>query len=182
WAVWGAFYQNNGRYFDYDLLRADDGAAPRVVHHGRANGRGDADYSTTVLGRMLRWWLRHRDASTPFFAYLAPFAPHERAASDHRDAGRFGDLAPFPSPALGETPAQKRDMPTYVRDSELSREQLAHQQTARRREFRALAGFDREIRLTLAYLATAIDPRSGRPYLEDTIVVYLSDNGVMWGE
>jgi N-acetylglucosamine-6-sulfatase len=182
WDVWRAFYQNNGKYFDYDLLRDDVGTRPRVVHYGSANGPKANDYSTTVLGNMLRFWLHHRDPSAPFFAYVAPYGPHGPSNFDHRDAGKFPKLPPFTSPAIDETHDEKADMPTYVRNRNLTQAQLTNMQRKRRRQFLALSSFDRQVGLVMTYLQDTIDPRTGRPYIENTIVIYLSDNGVMWGE
>ena len=131
---------------------------------------------------MLLYWLHHRDPSAPFFAYVAPYGPHGPADFDYRDAARFPHLQPFSSPALDETHDEKADMPTYVRNRNMTKAQLDNVQRMRRRQFRALAGFDRQIGHTMSFLENTIDPRTGRPYIENTIVIYLSDNGLMWGE
>ena len=181
WDVWRAFYENNGKYYDYDLLRDDAGSTPSLVHHGHGASKALNDYSTTVLGNDVMSWLKHRDTASPFFAYVAPFAPHGPSGTDFRDRRRFKGLAPFVSPAIGESAAAKADMPTYVRAAHLSPAALATMQRNRILQFRALYGFDRQIGRVMTFLNT-IDPRTGAPYIQNTIVIYLSDNGVMWGE
>ncbi|HTG47590.1 MAG TPA: sulfatase-like hydrolase/transferase [Actinomycetota bacterium] len=182
WDVWRAFYGDNGAYLNYDLLRYDVGTEPRLVHYGLQNRKGATDISTTVLGQQLRFWLGHRDASVPFFAYYAPYSPHGPSSYDARDASKFSDLPPFTSPALNESPNAKSDMPTYVRNVNLTALQLKNTQTARIRQFRSLASFDRQIGQVMTYLERTPDPRTGLPAIQSTIVLYLSDNGVMWGE
>src|SRR5207342_1073503 len=117
-------------------LRDDVGTRPRLVHYGHANGPKKNDYSTTVLGNMLRFWLHHRDPSAPFFAYVAPYGPHGPSDADYRDVALFPKLAPFTSPAIDETHDEKADMPTYVRNRNLTQAQLANGQRERRRQFR----------------------------------------------
>jgi N-acetylglucosamine-6-sulfatase len=171
WDYWRAFYANNGKYYDYDLLSWEQGHPASVDHYGV----DPADNSTAVVGSQLRSWLSNRDPSVPFFAYVAPYSPHPPGQAEPRDVGKFRDALPFRSPALNETKAEKADMPRYIRERNLSPKQLQSKQLLRLRQLDSLHSFDREIGRTLSLLDS-----SGQ--LNNTIVIYLSDNGLMWGE
>jgi arylsulfatase A-like enzyme len=171
WDYWRAFYANNGKYYNYDLISWERGQPASVTHYDA----DPSDNSTTVVGAQLRSWLSDRDASVPFFAYVAPYSPHPNAVAEPRDVGRFRDALPFRSPALNETEAEKSDMPRYIRERDLSAEVLQKKQDLRRRQLDSLFSFDREIGRTVKLL-------DGLGQLDNTIVIYLSDNGLMWGE
>ena len=79
WTNWFSFVGNNGQYYDYRI--SDQGQLERY-------GSAPRDYSTDVLGRAARGFLRSpdiQDGSRPFFLYYAPFAPHGSMVPGPRD-------------------------------------------------------------------------------------------------
>jgi arylsulfatase A-like enzyme len=120
-------------------------------------------------------WLRDRDPAVPFFAYVAPYAPHAGAIAAPGDIGRFAGALPFRSPAINETHDEKAGKPLYVRNRDLSAQVLAAEQDFRRQQLDTLRSFDRQIGRMLQVL-------QDEGQLSNTIVLYLSDNGFLWGQ
>ena len=78
WDKWFARWNDgSGGYFNYDVN--DNGTK-------RHFGAQDSDYATDVLGRETRAFIDSSVAARkPFFAYVAPKAPHEPATPAPRD-------------------------------------------------------------------------------------------------
>ena len=79
-------------YYNYDLSQNG-----RVVHSGRAA----RDYSTDVLARYGRDFVRTAPAAQPFFLMLTPKPPHKPATPARRHAGAAVP-PPTRSPAFDE--------------------------------------------------------------------------------
>jgi N-acetylglucosamine-6-sulfatase len=167
WDVWRAFYMEGAGYYGY-----------RLNIDGRVRGYGHKprQLSTDLLGRQLLRWLKRRDTTEPFFAMFAPYAPHAPARSSipAGDAGRFADLPPYRSPAFDERDVS--DKPSYIRrQTPLSSAERASIQSLRRDQFESLHTFDRWV----GRIVRRVE-RTGEA--SDTVFIYLSDNGVAWGE
>jgi len=109
-------------------------------------------------------------ASGPYFAFVSAFAPHEPATPPARH--EYAEVAPYPPrPALDEQ--NVNDKPFWVR--ELPRVDPAAMEAGLARQERALLGLDDAVRRIFA----ALEQSGG---LENTIVVYSTDNGLSWGE
>ncbi|HET8741671.1 MAG TPA: sulfatase [Gaiella sp.] len=152
------------RYYRYTL---DENG--REVYYGRR----PKDYSTTVLTRKAVGFLR--SARGPFFLYFAPVAPHLPAIPAPIDRGSIGRLPPLRSPAFDE--ADISDKPWHARfersfteggiDYELNE--------VRRRQLETLRSLDRSVGEIVRALRR-------RGQLDRTLIVYVSDNGFLWGE
>jgi N-acetylglucosamine-6-sulfatase len=161
WDRWVAFVHS--QYFDYGLTV--DGA---IEEHGFA----PEDYSTDVLADEADAFIR---ASTgPVFAVFAPAAPHEPAMPAAMDESLFEDLPAWNPPAFDE--ADLSDKPPYIRRfRRLGTERAAELEQLRRNQYRSLQAVDRGV----ARLLDALDD-TGR--LDDALVIFTSDNGLLWGE
>ncbi len=161
WDRWVAFV--HAAYHDYTLTV--DGTV-------RAYGSAPSDYSTDVLGREAAAIVRA--ARGPLFLYLAPAAPHGPAPPAPGDEGAFADLAPWRPPSYDESDVT--DKPAWVRALPLldaaERERI---DTLRRNQYASLLSVDRAVGAVLDALR-----KTGR--LENTLIVYTSDNGIAWGE
>ena len=166
WDRWLAFFGSPG-YFKYKLT---DGTSLR--QYGES-GPVEAEYSTDVLAAEADTFIR--SATSPFFLYFAPFAPHQEGrltvepAPRHVDA--FAGVPYAPPPSVNEDDVS--DKPRFIRRrpgypveglTELREEQLE-----------ALLALDEAVaRMLRALRAT------GR--MRDTLFLLTSDNGQAWGE
>ncbi len=164
WDHWNAFYGGNGKYWDYEL---------NINGVLESHGTARRDYSTTVLGHDVANWIRNGvDTADPFFAFYAPFSAHGPASAHPRDSDRFLDYPPLVSKAIGEN---TRDKPTYIRRNKRSDGSRRDQQAFRIRQLQSLYSFDREV-------GRIMNAVKARGEFDNTIFLYLSDNGIGWAE
>jgi arylsulfatase A-like enzyme len=168
---WDAWLAGADEFFyDYSFLDAREGGRAEV----RTYGDDPADYSTRVLTRRARSFLSATSADTPFFAVVSYHAPHPPGTPDPRDADAFPDLPAYRPPSFDE--ADVSDKPAYVRDvPRLGPRTVRELDALRLDQVRSLAAVDRSVGRILSTLRSL-----GR--LEDTLVVFTSDNGYQWGE
>lgn len=161
WDRWAAFIRS--RYYDYAL--SIDGQVRRF-------GSAPQDYSTDVLAGMAEAFVR--ETSGPLFLYFAPAAPHGPAPPAPGDEGAFADLPPWRPPSYDE--ADVSDKPEWVRDlSRLGEPGRQRIDTLRRNQYASLLAVDRA-------MAALIEALRGTGRLWDTLLIYTSDNGLLWGE
>ena len=161
WDRWVAFVHS--QYFDYALTV--DGT---IEDHGYAA----EDYSTDVLASETETFIRSSEG--PIFAVFAPAAPHAPATPSPRDEALFGDLAAWSPSAFDE--ADVSDKPRYVRALRpLGVSRSVDLEELRRNQYRSLQAVDRAV----GRLVDALED-TGR--LDDAIVIYTTDNGLLWGE
>jgi len=131
-------------------------------------GSDPEDYSTEVLTqRAVSFIDRSELRGEPFFLYFAPTAPHVPAIPYPEDSGRFtvGALPKPPSFGLVST-----SQPAYVQQARWDSAKLSRARTVHERQLDAAYGVDRAV----GRILDAVPP--------NTIVIYLSDNGMLWGE
>lgn len=163
WDRWRAFTWGWG-YYGYRL----------VDERGRIRRFGYApeDYSTDVLAREAVRFVRR--ARAPFFLLFAPAAPHEPAVPAPGDRDRLAELAPHAGPSLNEEDVS--DKPAYVRaQPKLGPRLLRIAARYREAQLESLLAVDRAVGAIVAALRR-------RGVLQETVLIYSSDNGVMWGE
>jgi arylsulfatase A-like enzyme len=165
WDTWDALDSvPEERYYRYTL---DENG------HDVYYGRRPSDYSTTVLTRKALGFLR--STGGPFFLYFAPVAPHLPAIPAPADRGGIRRLPPLRSPAFDEKdisdkPWNARFVRTFTSggiDYELN--------DVRRRQLETLRSLDRSVGEIVSTLRR-------RRLLDRTLIVYVSDNGFLWGE
>jgi arylsulfatase A-like enzyme len=161
WDRWVAFVHAD--YLDYGLTI--DGTVHRY-------GIEPGDYSTDVLADHAEAFIRGNEG--PVFAIFAPAAPHAPAIPSPADEGGFGDLPAWRPPSFNE--ADRSDKPGYVRLlPRVGPDRTAYVDTLRRNQYRSLQAVDRAVDRLLDALED-----SGR--LDDALVIFTSDNGLLWGE
>jgi N-acetylglucosamine-6-sulfatase len=160
WSRWTAF---SGFYHDYWLNQ--DGLP--VWYGGRPE-----EYSTDVLAEEAVSFVRSTQG--PVFLVYAPYAPHSPATPARRHADAFQDLDPWRPPSYNE--ADVSDKPFWLRSrAPLNPGQRAAVDALRRNQLRSLLAVDEGVGRLVEALG-----ETGR--LENTLIVYTSDNGLAWGE
>jgi len=161
WDRWAAFIHS--QYEDYVL---------QVDGEVRRYGSAPEDYSTDVLARMAEAFVR--ETPGPLFLYFAPAAPHGPAPPAPGDEGAFADLAPWRPPSYDE--ADVSDKPAWVQDLQpLGAARREHIDELRRNQYASLLAVDRA-------MAALIEALRDTGRLADTLFIYTSDNGLLWGE
>ena len=165
WTRWVAFSPpNTENYFSYRLNV--DGA---LVDYGTDPG----DYSTDVLADEASSFIRGATAE-PLFVLFAPFAPHGPPTPAPRHEGAFAGLPPWRPASYNEQDAA--DKPAWVRSlPPLTAEDGAGVDAFRRGQLESLLAVDDAVGELLDALAD-----TGR--LDETLFVFTSDNGYLWGE
>ena len=164
WDRWFVTW-DEGAYFDYTAN--DDGTL-------RSYGSDREDYGTDVLADQATDLIRSTDRGQPLFLYFAPHAPHGPATPAPRDEKRFSDLDVWRPANYDETDVT--DKPGYIRSH---RRLLESTQPSidrfRRDQYRALRSVDRAV-------AKILDALTDTGRLSNTLIVFTSDNGMLWGE
>jgi N-acetylglucosamine-6-sulfatase len=117
---------------------------------------------------------------SPFFMYLAPNAPHKPAYSAPEDATKFSS-EPLPRPPSFNE-ADVSDKPKWVQNKTLlSSTTVNNMTTTYRKRLQALQSVDRMVK-TLVDTLSVPDPVSGQRPIDNTYIVFTSDNGDYFGE
>jgi arylsulfatase A-like enzyme len=132
--------------------------------------RTRAPYATTFIAAQVNRYLDRYESNDarPWFVYAGFTAPHAPFTAE----SRYADL-PYPwhgNPATRE--ADRRDKPAYVRNFNVSEADGAAVRQAQLRTLRSVDDAVEAIRRRLA----------AHGELDDTLVIFLSDNGKLWGE
>jgi N-acetylglucosamine-6-sulfatase len=167
WDRWLAKVQGKQGSLYYDYVFSDQGFA---VAHGHA----PQDYSTDVETAAAVDFIRTTPADQPFFLEVTPSAPHRPWTPAPQDVGAYAQMPIFEPPSFGETdvsdkPAWVRELPPYTTEQRLALLEI------RRRAFEAVRGVDRMV-------AGVIQALRDKGALDDTVVFFLTDNGLSLGE
>jgi N-acetylglucosamine-6-sulfatase len=110
----------------------------------------------------------------PFLLIFAPNAPHAPYTPLKEDKGLFPDLLPYRPPNYNE--ADVSDKPASITKKPLfTAEDDAQVDNTRHRQILTLVALDRSIGAIMQKLAETGE-------LDNTVVIFLSDNGIHWGE
>ena len=177
-AIYGKYLNAWPRETDppwFDDWAIFSGSAARAYFRARWNVNGEVGrlkkYSTRVIERKA---LRFLDASEaddeqPWFVYLAPMSPHLPAKPhpSHRHAA----VPPFVrTPAMLEE--DRSDKPQEVQEQELDWKVLRQW---RRKQLRSLMSVDEMVGAVFRRMEELGEA-------DDTLAIYLADNGFLWGE
>jgi N-acetylglucosamine-6-sulfatase len=164
WDRWFATYQG-GAYYDY--VAVADGEYLTF-------GSGRRSYGTTVLQDRAVSFIERTDASTPLFLYWAPHAPHEPATPHPADRGTFSSLRGWRPSSYDE--ADVSDKPRYLSGAPRIDRTTANQiDRFRQLQLESLQSVDRAV-------GAIVQALRDTDRLENTIIVFTSDNGMLWGE
>lgn len=137
-------------------------------------GTAEEDYSTDVFRGAAVEFIREAPLEQPFFLWFAPTAPHPPVVVAPRHEGRYSAMPVSPRPSVGE--ADVSDKPAWVRALPgLGAAERAGLRDQHRRSFEALIAVDEAVRAILETLEARGD-------LDNTLIVYVSDNGFAFGE
>jgi arylsulfatase A-like enzyme len=163
WDRWVALMDlgDGTHYYDYSL--SVDG---REQEYGSA----PSEYQTTLMTRRAVSFIR--DTPGPLFLWFAPSAPHPPAIAAPKDKGTFTGWIPNRLPDFNEEDVSDKNVWTQMLPLLSDTSKL---DSLARRQMRALLGLDRAV----GRLVHALE-ETGR--LENTMIVYTSDNGMAWGE
>ena len=146
----------SGDYYDYTLS------------DGSVHGSTPRDYSTDVLAAAATDVINTTPTTQPLFLWYAPYAPHGpfRPAPRHRHAAvaleaKPGERGRLDQAALGAGPRPAHAPRRSAR--------------AARRQQQALMAVDEAV-------AGLVDALADTGRLSDTLIVFASDNGLLWGE
>ncbi|MFZ2017359.1 MAG: sulfatase [Methyloceanibacter sp.] len=154
WDLWYAFTGTRARYFDYAVN--ENGTVLSFGHRAE-------DYSTDVLKeRAVRFIAEERDKPEPFFLYIATKAVHvqgERAIPASQYAGALQDV---------KLPIGEKGAPIHgVPKSRLAKDYRA--------ELQSLQSVD-------DLVEAVVDALKQAGKLDNTLIVYTSDNGFLYGQ
>lgn len=164
WDDWFAF--RDLRYYDYDVN--DNGTRK---HFGTSEG----DYSTDVInGEVQQFIGRNASQGKPFFAYVAPYAPHEPATPAPRDEHTFDAVRAPRLPSFNE--ADVSDKPPQIRSlPRLTSTDIARIDERHESRVESLQAVD-------DLVAGVVSKLKAQGVLSNTYIVFTSDNGFHHGE
>ncbi len=164
WTEWNGM--KKVAFFDYTIV--ENGI--EILY-----GSTEAEYSTDVLRDKVNAFIN--DSVTdgqPFFVYFAPKAPHLPATPAPRHAGSFAGLAPWRPASYNEPDVS--DKPLWVQNTpSMTPADQADLDATRITMLESLQAVDEAV---TAIMQTLRDQNIA----DNTIVVYFSDNGWLWGE
>jgi arylsulfatase A-like enzyme len=162
WDRWNVFLSKT-KYYDYRL--DENGRVQSYGHDAR-------DYSTDVLARKAAAFVEH--ARSPFFVELTPFGPHEPATPPPRYARAFASSTWTKAPSFNAADAMTK--PAYIRRLPLlDAKQMTQADQFRRNQLASALAVDDAV-------GALVKTLKARHQLENTMIVFASDNGVSWGE
>ena len=159
WDEWNVFSNragNGGGFYNYEL--SINGEVKRY-------GQRPRDYSTDVLARRATRFVR--DSKRPFFLHFSPFAPHNDIPAD-RHYGMYERERPPVRPSFDEKDVS--DKPAWVQALPRIKKYFPRQRT-----METLLAVDDAVAKLMRVLR-----KQGE--LENTFIVFTSDNGKGWGE
>jgi arylsulfatase A-like enzyme len=166
WDTWDAFnvpHSGTGHYFNYELNQ-----------NGKLHsyGRAPKDYSTDVLARKATSFIGKENR--PFFLYWAPSAPHKPAVPQYKYEHAFAHLPKWRPESFNEKGI--KDKPKWAQVPRLTKAEI-HKDVddTRLAQYRTLLSADDAVQVVLDQLV-------GTGRLSNTLLVFASDNGYLWGE
>ncbi len=131
-------------------------------------------YATYILRDFVKEFLvtaAKKDA--PFFLYFTPNAPHSPALPAPEDRAAMMEVKPYRPASYREK--DRSDKPSWVQAIHLDEHTWQVNDRAHARQLTSLKALDRSLK-------EIISTASNLNLLENTYVIYISDNGVLWGE
>lgn len=127
-------------------------------------------------------WIAEQESGKPFFAYLSHKAVHAEFIPAERHKGRYAD-APVPTPAtLADTPENFATKPRWVQDQRNSWHGVEfpyHSELDVANYYRAYCETLLAVDDSVGRVLKTLEERG---VLEETLVIYMGDNGFCFGE
>jgi arylsulfatase A-like enzyme len=164
---WDEWYAKPGRFEYYDYELNENG---QLVSYGSEEG----DYLTDVLSGHANDFVRRASSEgRPFFAYVAPTAPHSPAIPAERHEGVFSGAEAPRTPSFGEEDVS--DKPAWVQDLEPGSQQETSRIDKRYQDrLESMLAVDEMVASLLQGLEDAGE-------LDNTYLFFTSDNGFHLG-
>jgi N-acetylglucosamine-6-sulfatase len=161
-------YVGGNAHASYEYLLNENGLTVQY-------GSGPEDYLSDVLTDKAVQVIRtSAHAEQPFFLYVLPFTPHSPSVAARRHEGMFSDAELPRPPSFDETDVS--DKPAFIRRlPPLDQDQIAYLEYEYRRRIASLQAIDDMVGSIVAALG-----ETGQ--LDNTYVIYTSDNGFHMGE
>ncbi len=112
--------------------------------------------------------------SKPFLLIYAPNAPHAPFTPAKEDVNSFTDLPPYRPPNFNEQDVSDKPL-SIANQGLLTEEEIQKIENTRRRQILTLTALDRT-------MPDVINKLKEIGELDNTVIIYLSDNGKHWGE
>ena len=167
WDVWfGGVLMNGDEYYDYDMN--DNGT---IVHFGTT----DNDYLTDVLRRRVKTFIGTSVAKgKPFFAYVAPTAPHAPSIPAPRDQHTYDGIQASRSPSFNE--ANVSDKHPWIQQLPiLTTAQIAAIDSSHEKRAETLQAVD-------DLVEGVVNKLNSTGAMDNTYIFFTSDNGLHEGE
>jgi arylsulfatase A-like enzyme len=173
WDEWYGKVSEDALYFDYNLIeKTGPLATPRITFYGDQ----PTDYQTDVFGDRAVDFVRDYGRSQPFWLNLWFNSPHGPFDPAPRDLFR---LAGSPLPKLpGFNEKDIRDKPKWLRrqiKKPLRKRQIRVIDNERRRQQEQLLSVDQSV-------GELVQALQSKGILDDTYIIFASDNGFFRGE
>jgi N-acetylglucosamine-6-sulfatase len=165
---WSEWYVGGNAHPSYDYTLNENG---RIV----AYGDRPEDYLNDVLtGKAVQVIRKASAADRPFFVYVLPYTPHSPSVAAPRHQGMFADAELPRTPAFDEVDIS--DKPAFIRSlPPVDEERFALLEDEYRRRLRSLQAIDDMVE-------SIVNALEAEQVLDDTYVIYSSDNGFHLGE
>lgn len=126
-----------------------------------------ADYAIEFLDKASK-------QSEPFLLIFAPNAPHTPTRPADEDLALYDQLPGYSAPSLNEEDVS--DKPASISNKQLlTEDELKQLDDERRRQILTLIALDRKV-------GEILDKLEETGQLDNTVIIFLSDNGLHWGE
>jgi N-acetylglucosamine-6-sulfatase len=160
---WVAFARGESRYYN-----------PRLNINGEWLRHQD-QYITYALGDYAIEFIEQAaKKNKPFVLVFAPNAPHDPATPAEEDSNKLLDLPLHRPPSFNEEDIS--DKPAWLAtDPPLTEEEIASTDEFRRNQILTLFSLDRTINQIVNTMRDSNE-------LDNTLIIFLSDNGKQWGE
>jgi N-acetylglucosamine-6-sulfatase len=138
-------------------------------------GTRDSDYLTDVLSRKTNQFIKNSiSQGTPFFAYVAPIAPHEPSTPAPRDVHTFDGVKAPRLPSFNE--ADVSDKPSWIKQlPRLTADEIAELDYRHEKRVESLQAVD-------DLVEGVVDELENAGVLGNTYIFFTSDNGFHQGE
>jgi N-acetylglucosamine-6-sulfatase len=165
---WDEWYVGGNPHVSYNYVLNENG---RIVAHGDK----PEDYLNDVLtGKAVQVIRDASAAGWPLFLYVLPYTPHSPSVAAPRHEGMFADAKLPRTPAFNE--ADVSDKPAFIHNiPALDEKQIGQLEDEYRRRLASLQAIDDMVESIVNELKSA-------QMLDDTYVIYSSDNGFHLGE
>ncbi len=174
WTEWRGLRRVS--HFDARMVEPDGMGGYEIVQYGSA----PEDYLTDLLREKAKAFISESVAAgEPFFLYLSFKAPHLPPTPAPRHEGMFQHLPPWRPPSYNE--ADVSDKPSWVQA--LAPQDSAELDQIRIDQLEMLQAVDEAIGGSTTFgIVGIMEHLRNLGVADDTIVVFMSDNGWFWGE